>query len=221
MKPEHVVLITLHADPTAAPGFGDGGGTHAYVRELMFGLTRNSWRVTVMTRWSNPNLPQEEAISPRLRLIRLRVGEVQAIDKRLLDGLHAVSFGAARAALKDIHDAALLHSVYWNSGRLAMDLGHDMGIPFVHTVISNGWRRWCRGVHDEAATRRGVEHQVFSRAAAIFCVSRQERTDLIEHYGVEPGKVVIVGRPVASSFLRPCHDESGQPAQHGWSEIQP
>jgi len=211
----HVVLITLHADPARPSGVGGWGGTHAYIRELMLGLTQNRWNVTVLTRWEDLALPERESITSNLRLIRLQIGELAPIDKRLLDGLHPVSLRAARSVLQDFEGINLLHSVYWNSGRLAKDLASDLGIGFVHTVISNGWRRRLQGAHDEPASRRPVEQQVFHSASAIFCISQQERADLIDHYDVNPGKLVVVGRPVASTFLRPCHDESGRPAHLG------
>ena len=52
---------------------------------------------------------------------------------------------------------------------------------------------------------------MFNRAYRVIAVSGQERADLIDFYGVEPAKVVVVGRPVADVFLRPAHDERGRP----------
>ncbi len=75
-----------------------------------------------------------------------------------------------------------------------MELGADLGLRFVHTVISNGWRRWHEGAHDQPPTRLDVERQVFGAAFAIFCISAQERSDLVENYSVDPRKIAVVGR---------------------------
>lgn len=213
MKSGRLTLISLHADPATPPGTGEGGGTHSYVRELMLGVSRRSWSLTVLTRWADQRLPERERLSPKIKIIRLRIGEVAPMDKRRLNDLHLTSLAEARSALATEPAMNLLHSVYWNSGRVATDLSDELGIPFVHTVISNGWRRWQQGARDQPAERLEVERRVFASAFAVFCVSGQERSDLIEHYTVDPSKVVVVGRPVAHSFLHPCRDELGHPSR--------
>lgn len=62
-------------------------------------------------------------------------------------------------------------------------------------------------------SRLATERQVFASAFAIFCISGQERSDLVEHYAVDPRKVVVVGRPVDLSFRHPCRDEWGRAAR--------
>lgn len=184
----------------------------------MIGLTRNDWRVTVLTRWAESGLPEQETLSSRLRIVRLRIGDIAPIDKRLLAGLHAESLSAVRSALVEMPDLALIHSVYWNSGRVAMDLASSRGIPFVHTVISNGWRRQHHGLLDQPPDRLATERSVFKAAFWIFCVALQERNDLVEHYGVDPSRILVVGRPVAPVFRYPSHNELGNPGVVSWRE---
>lgn len=182
----------------------------------MIGLAVNNWRVTVLTRWADPQLPEIEAVSPQLRIVRLRIGDVARLDKRLLNDLHLESLAAAEHALSDIGKPRLIHSVYWNSGRVAMELSGRHNIPFVHTVISNGWRRQKYGLADQPAARLATEAKVFGSAFAIFCVSEEERRDLLEYYAVSPMKIRVVGRPVADVFQHPCHDELGRPDALRW-----
>lgn len=218
MKSGRLTLISLHADPATPPGTGEGGGTHSYLRELMLGLSRRSWSLTILTRWADPRLLECERLSAKIKIIRLRIGEVAPMDKRRLNDLHPTSLAEARSALAAEPATDLLHSVYWNSGRVATDLSEELNVPFVHTVISNGWRRWQQGARDQPAQRLEVERRVFASAFAVFCISRQERSDLIDHYAIAPGKVVVVGRPVAHSFLHPCRDEWGHPLRPDWRE---
>jgi D-inositol-3-phosphate glycosyltransferase len=218
MKRRHLTLITLHADPATPSGTDEGGGTHSYVRELMLGLPKRGWSLTVLTRWADSRLPERETVSSSVRIKRLRINGVCQMDKRLLADLHAVSLTEAHAALAAEPKVDLLHSVYWNSGRVAMDISDQLGLPFVHTVISNGWRRWHQGAQDQSSGRIEIEKQVFASAFAIFCVSGQERADLVEHYAVDPDKLFVVGRPVAFSFRHPCRDEWGSPSRPHWSE---
>ena len=32
----NLLMISLHADPTVPAGIGEGGGTHSYIRDLLF-----------------------------------------------------------------------------------------------------------------------------------------------------------------------------------------
>lgn len=218
MSIQSLALISLHADPATAPGASEGGGTHSYIRELIIGLTKHEWDVTVLTRWANTRLPQHETISSKARIVRLVIGEVGPLDKRNLHDLHSVSLVAARTALTGIDNLRLIHSVYWNSGRVAMELSSQFGINFVHTVISNGWRRQQKGLSDQPLSRLETEAKVFAAAFSIFCVSIQERNDLVNNYHVDPAKVFVVGRPVARIFEHPSHDELGNPADLCWRE---
>jgi D-inositol-3-phosphate glycosyltransferase len=184
----------------------------------MIGLTRHDWTVTVLTRWADPSLPEQETLSSKLRIVRLRIGEIGPIDKRLLPSLHYESLSAARSALFEVPNLTLIHSVYWNSGRVAMELASPLGIPFVHTVISNGWRRQLHGLLDQPPDRLATERNVFEAAFWIFCVALQERNDLVDHYGLDPSRILLVGRPVARVFQDPSRDELGNPAVVSWGE---
>ena len=208
----HIVLISLHADPATPSGADDGGGTHAYIRELIAGFSQTLWKLTVLTRWATTALPQSEGVAPNIRIARLQIGPVAPIDKRLLNDLHPISVQQALEELRG-EPIDLIHSVYWNSGRVAKELAKRNRRTFVHTVISNGWRRLQEGASDQPTARIDVEQQVFSSAFGIFCISGEERRDLIEHYAVPPDKIFVVGRPVAEVFRSPCRDECGRPSR--------
>jgi len=144
--------------------------------------------------------------------MRLQIGEVAPLDKKLLNSWHSETVRAIREALDAMsEDIRILHSVYWNSGRAAMDISRTLNIPFVHTVISNGLRRIGEGAKDTADDRVTIERQVFAAAERIFSVSHDEYDDLTSRYGVDPAKIIIVGRPVDRAFSDPAHDECGRP----------
>jgi len=188
-----------------------GGGTHSYLRELLTALPRRGRKVTVITRRTSTALAVRQVLSAEAVIVRVEIGEVSPIDKRLLDGLHEESLDAVRRAVLDSAPVRLLHSVYWNSGRVAMDLSRELGIAYVHTVISNGRRRSLVGAEMDGATRSAVEKQVFERASRIFCICPAERDDLVHLYGIDATKLVVVGRPVNLEFLVPSHDDLGRP----------
>jgi D-inositol-3-phosphate glycosyltransferase len=207
-----VHMVSLHADPATAAGAAGGGGTHSYLRELLTALPRRGRSITVITRRTSVSLPARQILSRSAEILRVQIGSLAPVDKRLLDGMHALSVDAVRAAITSSGESVrLLHSVYWNSGRVALDLSREFGIPFVHTVISNGRRRSSVGTEANDSRREEVEQQVFDGALWIFCICPAERDDLVELYGVDTAKIIVVGRPVSVDFLVPAHDELGNP----------
>ena len=212
MTPPLVLLISLHADPFGPSGVGDGGGTHAYLRELIKELALAGRPCALITRRADPTSDAVEILNRRIRLFRIDTGPPGPLDKRRLNEFHDESMREARRIFTKLPTRpGVLHSVYWNSGRLALDLSKETGIPYVHTVISNGVRRRLEGAHDQPPERERIEREVFSRAWTIFSVSGEEKADLVNHYGVDANSIRVVGRPVDASFLEPAHDQCGQP----------
>jgi D-inositol-3-phosphate glycosyltransferase len=206
-----VALICLHADPVLPAGVAEGGGTHSYLRELLGFLEETGSHHILFTRWADAAAPAVERTSRLGQVRRLRIGDPGPLDKRELPRLHSVTLGALGEALDQWGRPDLLHSVYWNSGEAAMDHARANRLPFVHTVISNGWRRAQMGFLDQPAERVPTERRVFGAASRIFCISPQERDDLVAAYGVSPERVAVVGRPVAAPYLDPARDGNGAP----------
>lgn len=205
------LIITLHADPAEPSGVSGGGGTHAYVRELMREAAVNRRNCIVVTRRFAENLPQVQRISDYCTLFRITIGENAPMDKRRLNSFHDSTVAAISdviASQENIPD--IIHSVYWNSGRAAHDLSRKLGIPYVHTVISNGKRRLLQNANDNADDRLDVEQLVYDNATAIFSISDQEKRDLVDLYSVSAKKIFIVGRPVADCFINPPQNSFGE-----------
>lgn len=210
MDSPHIVLVSLHADPSTPPGAQEGGGTHSYLRELLTGFALKGRRCTLITRKTSPQLVEVERITEDIKVVRIQSGPLCPIDKKLLNQYHEQSLKQTRRIIESLSDSrVVLHSVYWNSGRVAMNLSEEFCIPYVHTVISNGLRREREGAPSNAPHRIDIEHRIFAKATLIFCVSEEEKNDLIELYGVPPKRLVVIGRPVSSAFRLPARDDMG------------
>lgn len=208
----NLLMISLHADPTVPAGIGEGGGTHSYIRELLTFLENKDINILLITRKSHPHLQEQEIISSHCTICRIILGNEQPIDKKLLYSLHKQTMEIVQATLSDYQFFPdLIHSIYWNSGQVATELGKILGIPFVHTVISNGLRRNMTGYAEAIPERFLVEKNVFESAAYIFCITTSEKEDLINLYGISEQKIVIPGRPVSKAFIYPAHDDFGVP----------
>ena len=207
-----VVLISLHADPSIPPGLLEGGGTHSYVKELMLLLTREQIPHILLTRKSSASLPETEKTSQYGTIYRLKIHGDGPINKKLFYQLRNEIYIMADDIISQMrNEVTVIHSVYWNSGQLAMTLSQKYSIPYVHTVISNGKRRRNAGEEEPLPVRFAVEQEVYEKASYIFCITQSEKEDLIHLYDIDPSRLIIPGRPIPNEFLFPSHNTWGEP----------
>lgn len=213
MKMENYILIlSIHADSVLAPGYRDWGGTNVYMRELMSGLIKLKIPFIFVTRKVFPELPSIEKLSENAFIYRIVSGKAELIDKNILKNYHKKHFNQIVNIINDIGcKPSVIHSVYWNSGRLALDLAKLYDIKFVHSIISNNLGRIARGAEDYCIGRSQYEKDVFEKAYLILAVSKDEKNDLIKYYGIEQSKIIVAGQEVNNAFLFPCHDLNNFP----------
>lgn len=208
----NLLIISLHADPTFPAGIGEGGGTHSYIRELLTYFSNKNIKILLITRKNNANLANCEEISDSCRIRRIIIKDENSIDKKELYSFHNTSLFKTEQVLLELDfKPDLIHSIYWNSGQIARELGQKFNIPYVHTVISNGLRRQLAGMTEVLSQRRVIEKEIFLSATYIFCITPSERDDLVNLYHISPHKIMVLGRPVSDDFLYPSHDEFGIP----------
>ena len=207
---KYILLITMHADPAMAPGYGEWGGTHTYMKELMDSFEKRKIHCIVVTRKSMP-LPDIESYNEFCTVHRLQNGEIASMDKTLLQHYHSENLSKIQKIIDQYGKPTVIHSVYWNSGRLAMELAEKNGIHFVHSVISNSRGRVFRGATEPVPARAGFEQQIFNKATWILCVSDDEKGDLINFYKIKPDKICVAGQYIHEAFLLPSHDDNGFP----------
>jgi glycosyltransferase involved in cell wall biosynthesis len=206
----YVLIITIHADPAMAPGYEEWGGTHTYMKELLDGFGAKKINCLLVTRKCMPFLDTEQ-YNEYCKIIRLHNGDAEPIDKSLLQNYHEENLVRIQSIIDEYGKPVVIHSVYWNSGRLAMELGKKNDIPFVHSVISNSRGRVSRGAIEPVPKRAEYEQQVFENAKYILCVSEDERQDILNFYNIPSEKVCVVGQYVHEAFCLPAHDVNGFP----------
>lgn len=208
----YILLITIHADPAMPPGYGECGGTQTYMRELLDAFGKLNIPCILVTRKSMHYLPSEEQYNPTCKIIRLINGNDEPMSKLLLYQYHKENLEKISKIIDSQETyPSIIHSVYWNSGRLAMELSRKYGIPFVHSVISNSRGRVSRGAYEPLSQRAEYEQEIYNHAKKILCVSEDEKNDLIKFYHIAENKLVVCGQYVDSSFIDPAHDENGYP----------
>jgi|GEM_PF-674663 len=206
----YVLIITIHADPAMPPGYEEWGGTHTYMKELIDGFAERGIRCVMFTR-NGMNLKDIEQYNDYCTVIRLRNGDAIPIDKKILWTYHEDNLEQIQAYINENGKPDIIHSVYWNSGRLAMELGCANDIEFVHSVISNSRGRVARGATLDVPKRAEYEQQIYESAKWIICVSNDEKDDIVDFYNIKPNKIVVAGQYIHQAFLLPARDMNGFP----------
>lgn len=209
---DYILLITLHADPAMPPGYDEWGGTHSYMKELLDIFGEKNVPCLLITRKSMRFLPSQEQYNHCCKIIRFSNGNDEPMSKLELYRYHNENLEKIEEVIKEQEGLPhIIHSVYWNSGRLAMELSSKLKIPYVHSVISNSRGRVKRGAQEPLTIRADYEQQIYKNASWILCVSDDEKNDLIQFYGINEKKIIVCGQFIAHSFANPAHDINGFP----------
>lgn len=204
----NLLIISLHASPNMAPGVSEWGGTHTYMKEILQEIDYDKFNVVLVTRKVFSIQKDIEQIGTRCKIINLNFGSLGDFDKRLISNYHKSNFEQIKTILKQLcFKPDVIHSVYWNSGFLALALSKYYNIKFVHSIISNAIGRDKRGAKGTASDRVETEQVVFDNAKYLICVGNSEKNDLINYYSISPKKIFVAGQSVHKAFLYPAHNE--------------
>ena len=201
---KYILLITLHADPAMPPGYNEWGGTHTYMRELLDEYGKLNIPCILITRKSMRQLPDKEQFNASCVIFRINSGGPEPMDKTKLKKYHQEHLNQILEIIGQQETAPwVIHSVYWNSGRLAMELSRILNVPFVHSIISNSRGRVARGAFEPVPDRAYYEQEIYDAAARLICVSEDEGHDLVKFYHTPKEKIVIAGQYIHDAFSPP------------------
>jgi len=136
---QRIALISVHGDPAIEIGKEEAGGQNVYVRHVGEALAELGWQVDMFTR--KVNVEQEDIVwhSPNWRTIRLKAGNVDFVPRDNIFG-HLPEF--VDNFLKFQQDNGviypLIHTNYWLSSWVGMQLKQKQGSNLVHTYHSLG-----------------------------------------------------------------------------------
>ena len=206
-------MISMHTSPLDTPGVGDAGGLNVYVAELSRRLVDCGVAVDVLTRRHDRTLPAIAEPYPGFRVLQVDAGPAAPVTKERQPALVA-EFAARAAPL--IESAQLIHSHYWLSGMIGMDLARRLELPQVHTMhtmakVKNAFRG-----HDhllEPDARERGEADIVGTVDVLTANTPYESEELREHYDARPEQITIVPPGVDLSTFHPCQQEESR-ARH-------
>jgi D-inositol-3-phosphate glycosyltransferase len=108
----------------------------------------------------------------------------------------------------------VIHANYWVSGAIGHRLKHELDLPLVTTFHSLDHVRASVGLGDEVTLRPRVEAEVVRCADLVVAGTVDERDQLVNLYGADPERVVIVPQGVDATIFSPGDRTTARRALH-------
>ncbi len=176
-----IALISDHGDPAAEIGKEQAGGQNVYVRQVGEALAKLGWQVDMFTRKVNPDDAAVVQHSPHCRTIRLTAGPESFIHRDVVFD-HMPAFLEAFQAFqsKSGMNYPLVHTNYWMSAWVGLQLKAQNNVQLVHTYHSLGAIKYHTTQQRPAiaTTRLAIEQQILEQANCVVATSPQEEESL-------------------------------------------
>lgn len=173
-----IALISVHGDPAIEIGKEEAGGQNVYVRQVGEALAQQGWQVDMFTRKVSAEQDTIVQHSPNCRTIRLQAGSLDFVPRDNLFG-YLPEFVENFLAFQTENSITypLVHTNYWLSSWVGMQLKKIQGSKQVHTYHSLGAVKYntINSIPLIASTRLAVEKEVLETAERIVATSPQEK----------------------------------------------
>ena len=174
---QRVALISKHGDPAIEIGKEEAGGQNVYVRQVGEALARQGWQVDMFTRQSDAEQPKIVQHSSHCRTIRLTAGPETFIPRDdLFPYMPEFVRSFQRFQVENGIEYNLIHTHYWMSGWIGMELKKLQSVKQLHTYHSLGAVKYqsISTIPLVAETRLASEKTCLETADRIVATSPQE-----------------------------------------------
>ncbi len=176
--PDRIALISVHGDPAVEIGAEEAGGQNVYVRQVGEALACLGWQVDMFTRKTKPQQAEQVQHCPGCRTIRLTAGPTAFVNRdEIFDFLPQFVSQLVAFQQQEAVQYPLVHTNYWLSGWVGMELKNHQPLVQVHTYHSLGVVKYANVPHipDIATTRLAVEKRCLETADCVVATSPQEQ----------------------------------------------
>ncbi|MDB9350122.1 glycosyltransferase family 4 protein [Nodularia spumigena] len=175
---KRIALISVHGDPAIEIGKEEAGGQNVYVRNVGEALAQLGWQVDTFTR--KVSIEQETIVqlSQNCRTIRLAAGPVEFVPRdELLEYMPEFLANFLQFQKENQITYQLVHTNYWHSSWIGMQLKKIQGTQQIHTYHSLGAVKYntIETIPLIASQRLAVEKEVLETAECIVATSPQEK----------------------------------------------
>lgn len=207
-QPQRVVMLSLHTSPMAQAGSGDAGGMNVYVNLFSAALASRGVEVDLVT--TDAENPVEDNQLKHLpdgrRLITLKLPDQARENKGAMLAHLPVLAAAAVQILQETSTTAVdvVHSHYWISGQMGVEVARALDVPLVHTMHTIGLVKQQRDPQaQEDARRIASECRIAECATVLTANTTEEAQELTSTLHVPPHRIHEVPPGVDLSVFRP------------------
>lgn len=170
------------------------GGMNIYVINLANYLSKLRHKVDIYTRVHKEFDEKILKLHSNVRIVHLSRGTIENMKE--------FSSNVTNFINKYKLNYDILHAHYYYSGLIGMELKTRLSIPLLITFHSLGkTKELLAGIIDK--TRLGFEKQVIDKADGIVASTELEKSDLIEYYGADSNKILVVSPGVNHHMFTP------------------
>lgn len=212
----NIALICFHSSPVGRLGDTKTGGMNVYVRQLARELASLGCNVDVFTRRHDPDEPRvihigEGPIGGRARVIHLEAGPPDAALDDLYSYTDTFTDAISRFQRDEGIEYALIHSHYWLSGVIGMELSRRRSVPHVatfHTLARTKQR--ARAGERESERRARAEQRIIDSAKALVVSTHIEKDDIAKLYGTSGTPVQVIPPGVDLTLFQPVDADAAR-----------
>lgn len=191
-----VAMLSVHTSPLAGLGGKEAGGMNVYVRELSRELGRRGIFVDIFTRSQDSSTPVQTPVARGVTLVTLPAGPQAPYDKNLiLDYQDEFIHGILAYAHAQHHRYDIIHSHYFVSGIIGLELRTQLGVPLVHMFHTLGAMKNSVARSDEereTGTRIALENKIMREADTIVAATTLDLRQMVWHYDATPDRIKII-----------------------------
>lgn len=191
---ERIALISVHGDPAIEIGKEEAGGQNVYVRHVGEALAKLGWKVDMFTRKVNAKQDNIVQHSDNCRTIRLKAGPTDFVPRDdIFECLPEFVENLLEFQEKNNLKYSLIHTNYWLSAWVGMELKNIQGSKQIHTYHSLGVVKYnaIKKVPLIAKTRLEVEKNILETGERIVATSPQEQEHMRSWVSTE-GEIDII-----------------------------
>jgi len=204
-----IAMFSVHSCPLGKLGGKDTGGMSVYIRELCRELGRRGHMVDVYTRSHEPVHEQIAELDRNARLIHLKAGQEEEIDKLAIYP-HLADFACEVESFRK-HSGLhydLIHSHYWLSGRVGQWLQRWWNIPHITMLHTLGAVKNAIGIGtNEPDLRINSEKALIKDCHRIIAPTEREKEYLIHYYNASPKAISVIPCGVDLELFRSVEKE--------------
>lgn len=175
---KRIALISVHGDPAIEIGKEEAGGQNVYVRHVGEALARLGWQVDMFTRKVSAEQDTIVQHNQNCRTIRFKAGPLEFVPRdNLFSYLPEFVENFLQFQKEEDIKYNLVHTNYWHSSWVGMQLKKIQGSKQVHTYHSLGAVKYntIENIPLIASQRLAVEKEVLETAERIVATSPQEK----------------------------------------------